>query len=359
MDPRYSLKSQRLISDPEELPWELTPREAAYFAAAEKERSPRLPFLVSTHYLSLASDLPDDPIRRQILPQIGELWRIPAELSDPLGEDLHSPGSRMVHTYASRLLILLNDNCATYCRHCFRRRFTGQDMGSLQNGQLRGISNYLREHGEIKEILLSGGDALMLSTERLGEVLQSLREVRGDVVIRIASRLPVVLPQRFDEKLLAVLKTYQPLWLITHFNHKQEINEVTRYYLSQIIESGIPVLNQSVLLAGINDRVEILQDLMEELVRLRVKPYYLFQGDMAEGTAHFRVTLERGWEIVRELRKRLSGIAMPQYAVDLPGGGGKIPLTETYLRGETESAWLFESLEGQIYSYPKEHLNQT
>ena len=191
-------------------------------------------------------------------------------------------------------------------------------------------------------------------------ILRELRRVRPDVVLRIATRLPVVMPQRFEPELLEILQQQQPLWLITHFNHKQEINEVTRYFLARIIDSGIPVLNQAVLLRGINDHSEILGALFEELVRLRVKPYYLFQGDLAQGTAHLRVPLSRSQAIVKELRRTLSGIAMPQFAVDLPGGGGKVPLCENYLVGEEPGFWLFESLqkEGQVYRYPKEETEE-
>ncbi len=389
-DPRYQLHAQQIIRDPSKLPWPLTPQEQSYFAASAAELRGRLPFAVSTHYLSLVNpDDPKDPVRRQIVPRAAELQRRSYELQDPLGEDLYSHNSehsqysnkgsteqathsrrpsskvggpsgqpaaesRMVHCYSSRLLILLNDNCATYCRHCFRRRFSGQDSGSLQYGHLRSIRDYLQQHDEIREILLTGGDALMLSTTHLHGILRELRQGRPDIVFRIASRLPVVMPQRFEPELIALLRGQQPLWLITHFNHRQEINEVTRYYLHQIIDAGIPILNQAVLLRGINDHADTLCDLFEELVRLRVKPYYLFQGDLAEGTSHLRVPLARSWAIVKELRQRLSGIAMPQFAVDLPGGGGKIPLSENYLIGEEEDCWLFQSLQGQIYRYPKE-----
>ncbi|MEM9424706.1 MAG: KamA family radical SAM protein [Spirochaetota bacterium] len=366
---RYQLRKQRIIHDPEELPWPLSAAERAYFRS--DDLAGRLPFAVSTHYLSLIQSGEDDPIRRQIVPTANELSSKSYELKDPLGEDRYSHNdrqspqrqnsqnltasqSRMVHCYSSRLLILINDACATYCRHCFRRRFSGHDWGTIQYGQLRSISSYLEQHPEIREVLLTGGDALMMSTSHLSGILSELRRSRPDVVLRIASRLPVVLPQRFEPKLLAVLREYQPLWLITHFNHLQEINDVTRYFLARIVDSGIPILNQAVLLRGINDSADCLTDLFEELVRLRTKPYYLFQGDLAEGTAHLRVPLSQSWLIVKELRRRLSGIAMPQFAVDLPGGGGKIPLTENYLVGEEADFWLFQSLEGQLYRYPKE-----
>lgn len=352
-DPRYRLQSQRLISDYRQLPWELSPEEEAYFAAGEKELAGRLPFMVSSHYLSLAGSEPSDPLRAQIVPRQAELQRLPYESHDPLGEDQHSPGRRMVHQYPSRLLVLLNDNCALYCRHCFRRRFSGQAGGSLLHGQLSKICAYISEHPEIQEILLTGGDALLLASSYLREVLRALRQARPDIVFRVASRLPVVLPQRFNPELLQLLREFQPLWLITHFNHRQEINEVTEYFVKRIVDYGIPMLNQCVLLAGVNDDVSSLQNLMEQLVRMRVKPYYLFQGDLAEGTSHFRVPLERSWAIVKELRQRLSGIAMPQFAVDLPGGGGKIPLTENYLLGEEEDSWLFQSYSGKIFRYPK------
>ena len=363
----YQLCKQRMISDPSRLPWPLSADERAYFEAAPEELQGRLPFAVTTHYLSLVcGDNPCDPVRRQIVPRAAELEKKDYELADPLGEDLHNPRtskpkdsaaqSRMVHCYASRLLVLVGDSCAVYCRHCFRRRFSGGGLGTLQYGQLRSIRSYLEQHAEIREVLLTGGDALMMNNRHLEGILRELRSVRADIVLRIATRLPVVLPQRFEPELLAILKQQQPLWLITHFNHKQEINDITRYFIAQIIDSGIPVLNQTVLLRGINDSSEILGELFEELVRLRVKPYYLFQGDLAEGTAHLRVPLARSQAIVKELRRTLSGIAMPQFAVDLPGGGGKVPLCENYLRGEEPGFWLFESLqtEGAIYRYPKE-----
>ncbi len=365
----YQLRQQRIIHDPKELPWPLSTQEQAYFAS--NDLGGRLPFAVSSHYLSLVQGGEDDPVRRQIVPRAEELQHISYELQDPLGEDHYSHNSqygrpedslnpmgaaqsRMVHCYPSRLLVLVGDSCATYCRHCFRRRFSGQNAGTLQYGHLRSISSYLEQHSEIREILLTGGDALMMNTHHLDGILRELRRVRPDIVFRVASRLPVVLPQRFEPQLLQVLSQYQPLWLITHFNHVQEINEVTRYFLGQIVDSGMPVLNQSVLLRGINDCAETLVALFEELVRLRLKPYYLFQGDLAEGTAHLRVSLSRSWAIVKELRQKLSGIAMPQFAVDLPGGGGKIPLTENYLVGEEKEFWLFQSLQGQLYRYPKE-----
>lgn len=330
----------------------LTDKEKAFFEYRGEES--KLQFMVNPYYASLAGDNINDPIRRQFLPTVDEYTVKDYELTDPLGEMTYSPFPRLIHRYRDRVVLLVTDSCAMYCRHCFRRSFTGHNSGVVSTGELKNISLYLKEHKEVNEILLSGGDPLTCSDTKIEEVLRAVRSVRPEMVIRLATRMPVVLPQRFTENLINILKHEGPLWVVTQFNHANELTEESKTAISSLVDQGIPLLNQSVLLKGVNDNVQSLQDLFQALVRLRVKPYYLFQGDLAAGTSHFRVSISKGWEIMRELRLRISGLAIPVYAVDMPGGGGKIPLTTDYAVGEDDKNYYFKNIEGKEYSYPRE-----
>jgi len=331
----------------------LTERELAFFQY--EGDADRLQFLVNPYYASLAKDRPDDPIRRQFIPLIDEYDVKECELTDPLGEASYSPVPRLVHRYRDRVLLLVTDTCAMYCRHCFRRSFAGHEGRTVSPGEMDQVAAYLAEHREVNEILLSGGDPLTCSDGKLESILGKIRQVRPEMVIRMATRLPVVLPQRITDELADLLHRYGPLWVVTQFNHPREITDQSRKALDRLVDRGIPVLNQSVLLRGVNDSVALLEELFQTLVRLRVKPYYLFQGDMAAGTSHLRVSLERGREIMKTLRTRISGLALPVYAVDMPGGGGKIPLTEDYAVGEDDENYYFKNIEGKVYSYPREN----
>ena len=313
-----------------------------------------LDFAVTPYYFSLAEDSPDDPIRRQFLPRSEEFVFRDYELGDPLGESDRSPVPGLVHRYADRALLLVTDSCAVYCRHCFRRTHTGGNAGAITAVRLGAAAVYLSEHPEIQELLLSGGDPLILGDGKLLSIFEKIRAQRPDMIFRVGTRIPVVLPQRITPELSEILGRFAPLWIVTHFNHPTELSHEAEEALARLAGAGIPVLNQSVLLAGVNDSVETLEGLFRALVRNRVKPYYLFQGDLAAGTSHLRTPIERGLSIMRELRKRLSGIALPVFALDLPGGGGKVPLTENYLEKETDEWLTFRSIDGGIYRYPRE-----
>lgn len=319
------------------------------------EPETRLPYGVSKYYAQLAqSDDPDtDPIAAQYVPRAAELSVTPAETPDPIGDRRYLVAERLVHHYRDRVLILVNDRCATYCRHCFRRHFTGHGGGRLTEAQLETITEYLKRTPAVQEILLSGGDPLMLTDGEIERIIARLKQVNPDYIIRLCTRMPVVLPSRVTPALADMLGNFGSVWAIIHTNHPREVTEEFRCAVRLLLSAGVPVLNQAVLLRGVNDRVDTLEELLRALVRCGVKPYYLFQGDLAAGTAHFRVPIETGIELMRELRTRLSGMAIPTYAVDLPEGGGKVPVEAALLRTE-EDAYVFRGPEGREYRYPRE-----
>ena len=363
----------------QELPvsFSLSPEEKDYFTRVGADFgvnvSAGLEFAVTPYYFSLLGHDPQDPLRRQCIPRREELRSREYEVQDPLSEEQFSPLPRMLHRYPDRVLVLVTDECAVYCRHCFRRYFASKRAGAITDSQLEHIAGYLRLHPEIHEVILSGGDPLTLADERVGRVLQVLTAAvrppaasapeeseapllksRRSLVIRLATRIPVVMPQRITPALVKLLTGYAPLFVITQFNHPREITVESRRAVSALVESGVPVMNQAVLLQGVNDRADVLAELFQGLLDIRIKPYYLFQGDLAAGTAHFRVPLPKGFELMRKLRQKISGLAMPVYAVDLPGGGGKIPLTENYLQGEQGGWYRFIGPDGARYYYPQE-----
>ena len=331
----------------------LTAGENSFFDY--KGNRDKLKFMVNSYYASLAENRPDDPIRKQFIPAAEEYLLKEYELTDPLGEERYSPLPRLIHRYKDRVLLLVTDTCAMYCRHCFRRSFTGHNRGIVSAKELKDVSEYLKNHKEVNEILLSGGDPLTCSDSKIKEILSSIRSVRPEMVIRLATRIPVVLPMRITDQLVEILADAGPLWLVTQFNHIKELTELSVSSIHSLVNRGIPLVNQTVLLKGVNDTSEDLQELFQALVRNRVKPYYLFQGDLAAGTSHFRVPISRGWELMNDLRQKISGLALPVYAVDMPGGGGKIPLTENYFIGEDETNYYFKNIEGKEYSYPREN----
>ncbi|MCK5154575.1 MAG: KamA family radical SAM protein [Spirochaetales bacterium] len=319
-----------------------------------KTGNDRFRLSVPIDYFNLACSNEDDPIRRQFMPQIGEQVTTPWEINDPLGENPHKVTERLIHRYRDRALFLASDTCAMYCRHCFRRDYLSTNPSPLNRVEIENAAKYLRSHSEIKELIISGGDPLMLDDSRLEELLTAFRNSRPDIVFRIASRMPVVLPSRITDSLSNLLSIFKPLFFITQFNHPKELAKSSRQAVSILVNNGIPVFNQAVLLRSVNDSVDVLAELFQELLRSSVKPYYLFQGDLASGTHHLRVSIIRGLEIMKELRTRISGLAMPVYAVDLPGGGGKIPLTESYIQKITDTEIIFKDLSGKEYSYPVE-----
>ncbi len=309
---------------------------------------------VPRDYFLLADDNEDDPIRRQFMPVIDELNIREYETSDPLGENKYKVTERLIHRYRDRALFLASDTCAMYCRHCFRRDYLSNNPSPLNKLEIDNAARYLKSHTEIKELIISGGDPLILEDNKIKELLSVFRKFRPDIVFRIASRVPVVLPSRITESLVNILTKFKPVFFITQFNHPKELTPDSRKSISLLVNNGIPVLNQAVLLKSVNDSVDILAELFQELVHCSVKPYYLFQGDLAAGTHHLRVSIIRGLEIMKELRTRISGLAMPVYAVDLPVGGGKIPLTESYIQKITDKEIIFKDFVGKEYSYPVE-----
>lgn len=319
----------------EDLPPSIDPlrRERDFFAHPRKED---LDFAVTPYYLSLVREGEDDPIRLQCIPRVEERRVLPWENEDPLQDISHSPVPRLVHRYKDRVLLMVTDECAVYCRHCFRRHFSGKRRGGIGASELSKVREYLENHSELTELLLSGGDPLTLSDEKLRRILEEVRKARPEIVIRVASRMPVVLPHRISTDLVTMLRSFSPLFFVTQFNHPGEITPESSAAVASLVDAGVPVLNQAVLLRRVNDDTAVLAELFRTLVARRVFPYYLLQGDLAAGTSHFRVPLSRGLELVSQLRQKLSGLAMPVYAVDLPGGGGKVPLTENYLMGKRE-----------------------
>jgi lysine 2,3-aminomutase len=315
----------------------------------------RLPYGVSRYYAGLArTDDPEhDPIAAQYIPRAAELVTLPYESADPIGDRRYLVAERLVHHYRDRALLLVSDRCATYCRHCFRRHFTGHGGGRLTDGQLEGACAYLKKTPAVKEILLSGGDPLMLSDAELEAIIRRLREIDPLYIVRVCTRMPVVLPSRVTEGLARMLGGFGAVWAVIHVNHPREITAEFTTGVRRLLSGAVPVLNQAVLLRGINDNADTLEELFRGLVRAGVKPYYLFQGDLAAGTGHFRVPIETGIALMRELRTRMSGIALPTYAVDLPGGGGKVPVETALVRTEAD-AYILRGPDGGEYRYPRE-----
>ena len=315
----------------------------------------RLPQGVSRFYAGLAeSEDPErDPIAAQYVPRAAESRVLPWESADPLDERRFQVAPRLVHRYRDRVLLLANDRCAVYCRHCFRRHFTGHGGGRIRDSELDEVCRYVAAHPEVREVLVSGGDPLMLSDAELAQILDRLLDTRPELILRVCTRVPVVLPSRVTDALADLLGRRGTVWVVTHANHPRELTPELTEAVRRLLARGVPVVNQAVLLRGINDSVDTLEALFSGLLRARIKPYYLFQGDLASGTSHFRVPIERGLELMRELRGRLSGLAMPVYAVDLPGGGGKVPIESSLIRFEAD-ACVLRAADGAELRYPRE-----
>ncbi|MDR3199957.1 MAG: KamA family radical SAM protein [Spirochaetales bacterium] len=330
----------------------LSPAERQWFEKAEN--SPGFEFLVTPYFLSRAGKEKNDPIRVQCVPDSREFTVRPEELRDPLSDAAHTKVPRLVHRYRDRALLLVTDECAMNCRYCFRRHYAGGGRGPIRGSELKAVTSYLKTHEEIHELVLSGGDPLTLDDERLFGIIDILREARPGLILRLSTRVPAALPSRVTQALARGLGLRQPLWGVLHINHPKELGPETARALRRLASAGVPLVSQTVLLRGVNDSETILEELFRALVSRRVKPYYLFQADLAEGTGHFRVSPHRGREIMKTLRRNLSALALPEYALDLPGGGGKVPLTPSYIKSENEDSVIFENIEGKEYRYPAE-----
>lgn len=313
----------------------------------------KFPLSITPYYLSLidSSDYMNDPIFKQSFPSPSELIISKCDMKDPLSEDKDSPAPGMTHRYPDRVLFHISNVCSMYCRHCTRKRKVG-DVDSVPDKDevLAGIE-YIKNNPAIRDVLLSGGDPLMLSDEYLDWILTELENIPHVEVIRIGTRMPVVLPYRITDELVEMLKKHNPLWINTHFNHPREITTSSKKSLSKLADAGIPLGNQTVLLAGINDCHRIMKRLIHKLVQNRVRPYYLYQCDLSEGLTHFRTPVGKGIEIMENLIGHTSGFAVPTYVIDAPGGGGKIPVMPNYLLSWSTNKVVLRNYEGVITTY--------
>jgi len=313
-----------------------------------------LPMAVTPHYMSLVSPTdPDQAIRRAVIPTVYEMRRCPGEADDPLGEEHQSPIPGLVHRYPDRVLQLSTDFCSVYCRYCTRSRVVGHGTITPSTRRLQMIFDYIRSKPQIRDVIISGGDPLTLSDTRLEFILANLRAIPHVEIIRIGTKIPAVLPQRITPQLARMLRKYHPLWMSLHFTHPDECCAETAKACALLADAGIPLGSQTVLLKGINDDAEVMKRLMHSLMRMRVKPYYLYQCDPISGSEHFRTPVAKGVELIRSLRGHTSGYAVPTYVIDAPGGGGKIPVSPDYVEGKDAAGNLsLTNYEGGAYQYP-------
>ncbi len=309
----------------------------------------RYPMQINPYYLSLIHDA-GDPLGRQAIPDIREIGE-PAGLADPLTEEAQSPVPGLIHRYPDRVVLLAGNRCAVLCRFCMRKRFVGQARSNRTDTIRAGIA-YIQKHAAIREVIVSGGDPLLLDDASLHGLLTRIRAIPHVAIIRIHSRVPCTLPQRVTVALANLLKTFHPLFLNTHFNHPAEITPQAMAACQRLAEAGIPLGCQTVLLKGINDTPQTMQHLMYKLLSARVRPYYLHHADPVQGTLHFRTTLDTGLNIMAALRGHCSGMALPQYMIDLPEGGGKVPLLPESVVRKQPDAWWVKNHTGQCYLYP-------
>ncbi len=320
--------------------------------AAAFDKSPQFPVAATPYYIALVNrENPEDPIRRMVIPRLKELNRGGQHMPDPLGEEKHSPVKRLVHRYPDRVLFLLTDQCSLYCRYCLRKHFTGMDQAFIGSSDYDLALDYIRRHPRVREVILSGGDPLTLGDSRIERVLFDLRKIETVEVIRIASRMPVVCPMRLTNDLVGLFKKHKPVFFITHFNHPRELSAEAAGALELLVDNGVPVFNQMVLLNGINNHAAIVKALSRRLLYLRVKPYYMFQCDPSEGTEHFRTSVDESLRIQRELWGSLSGLAMPNLSLDIPGGGGKVGLVPDFEIGRGEGYRDYRGFDGIVGRY--------
>ena len=293
----------------------------------------------------------DCPVRMQSVPRIAELFNDPSDLDDPLHEDVDSPVPGLTHRYPDRVLLLVTNICSMNCRHCTRRRLVGDTDVDMPDDYLSKAIDYIRKTKTVRDVLISGGDPFVLSDERLESIIKRIREIEHVEIIRIGSRTPVVMPQRITPELCDMLKKYHPIFVNTHFNHAKEITKEAREACGRLADAGIQLGNQSVLLRGINDAPEVMKQLVHKLLTIRVKPYYIYQCDLSLGISHFRTTVDKGIEIIENLRGHTTGLAVPTFVVDAPGGGGKIPVMPNYLLTRGEGKAVLRNYEGVITTY--------
>jgi lysine 2,3-aminomutase len=312
-----------------------------------------LPVSITPYYLSLISrDDRNQPLRRTMIPTSAEFRHGPGEADDPLGEDGDSPVPGLVHRYPDRVLLLVTDFCSSYCRYCTRSRMVGHGGVAPNAARLENAFDYIRRTPAIRDVLISGGDPLALSDERLDWILTRLREIPHVEFVRIGTKMPAVLPQRITPELCRMLRKHHPLWMSLHFLHPDECTPESYQACTRLADAGIPLGSQTVLLAGVNDDVETMKKLVHRLLVMRVRPYYLYQCDPITGSSHFRTPVAKGLEIIEGLRGHTTGYAVPNYVIDAPGGGGKIPLQPNYVAGRDGDDLLLRNFRGDVFRYP-------
>ncbi len=314
----------------------------------------RLAMAITPYWANLIdAEDPNCPIRRQSVPVGAEFSIAPHEMADPCAEDRDSPVPHLVHRYPDRVLLLATEHCAMYCRHCTRRRLVGEHEEKEENPLTRfdAAIEYIKANRKIRDVLISGGDPLVLEDEPLENLLQKIRDISHVEFLRIGTRIPVTLPQRVNEKLIGMLKKYSPIWMSVHFNHPKEITKRCKLACDMLSDSGIPLGSQSVLLKGVNDRPYVMKRLVHDLLQIRVRPYYIYQCDPVRGTQHFRTPVAVGINIIEKLRGHTSGYAVPTYVIDGPGGGGKIPVGPNYILSQAKGKYVLRNYKGKIYTY--------
>jgi lysine 2,3-aminomutase len=331
-----------------------SPEEIARFFNLDREEVKKIARLfrvqITPYYANLIKTK-GDALYRQVVPTAAELEETDGT-ADPLSEDENSPVPSVVHRYPDRVLFLVSHLCASYCRFCTRKRKVG-DPGKIHPRYIEDGVDYVRSHPEVRDVIISGGDPLMLGDRKLEYILKLLREIPHVEILRLGTRLPCFLPQRITPELVAMLKKYHPLYVNVHFNHPDEITEESALALNLLADAGIPLGNQAVLLRGVNDEPAVMRKLVQKLLAVRVKPYYLYQADYVKGTAHLRTTVEKGIEIMESLRGWTSGLAVPYFVIDAPGGGGKIPIVPSYLQSINDEQVVLRNYAGEVFVYPQ------
>ncbi len=350
-DWRWQLRNRiTTLAQLEKLMPTLTPEERAGTVLANS----KLAMAIIPYFFNLIDPADENcPIRRQVIPRVEETHTAAWEMEDPCGEDSHSPVPGLVHRYPDRVLFLVTDRCAAYCRYCTRSRLVSNATGYDFHPEFERQIGYIRENKNIRDVLLSGGDPLLFSDERLEVLLSRLREIPHVEFLRIGTRIPVFLPQRITPELCAMLKKYHPLFISVHTNHPRELTTEVRDALGRLADAGVPLGNQSVLLRGVNDDVTVMRAHVQKLLMCRVKPYYVYQCDLITGSAHLRASVRKGLEVMEGLRGHTTGYAVPQYVIDAPGGGGKVPVNPEYVLSRNADRVVIRNFEGKIFEYPE------
>ena len=352
---KWQLKNRITKLEQLEQYMELTAEERAGCLFAKD----KLAMAITPYFFNLIDpEDPNCPVRRQVIPRSGEMQTAPEEMLDPVGEENTKPVDGIVHRYPDRVLFLVTDRCAAYCRYCTRSRLVSNAQDYNFHPEFESGLEYIRNHSEIRDVLLSGGDPLLLSDRKIDYLLGELNKIPHVEFVRIGSRIPVFLPQRITPELCEIFKKHGPVWMSIHVNHPNECTLALRDACEQLTYAGVPIGNQSVLLRAVNDNPEVMQSLIHRLLMMRVRPYYLYQCDLITGSAHLRADPRKGIEIIRSLRGHTTGYSIPQFVIDAPGGGGKIPINPDYVKEITNEAIVMRNFNGDEYRYPLTNAGQ-